>query len=281
MKKKTLENILFQNGGIKNPSCFSIYKSTCTKLQRCLDGLIDAPLLILNLFLNTHEDKVLESKLQNPEKVKNVAKLLQSILVVDWNGLFDQENVQGILNDAKTYLDLMNQIFPQPILEAKFEASNQIYVNLKSEFTQWLNDQILLVDEIGGKIKPNNLDQLMIATRGCHSSTSYQGNQDVWNIMSNIVGGMLNTRSKIFLQQQFGNRLQLKTIQEIQNVLELSSTLHVIRFLSMFTLEDQIKDLYGTFLYMINLTSLWNEFRPWPIFLTLQIFFQVSMIMLT
>ena len=243
--------------------------------------MIDTPLLILNLFLNTHEDKVLESKLQNPGKVKNVAKLLQSILVVDCNGRFDQANVQGILNQAKTYLDLLNQIFPQPILEAKFEASNQIYVNLKSEFTQWLKDQILVVDEIGGKIKPNNLDQLMIATRGCHSSTSYQGNQDVWNIMSNIVGGMLNTRSKIFLQQQFGNRLQLKTIQEIQNVLELSSTLHVIRFLSMFTLEDQIKDLYGTFLYMINLTSLLNEFRAWPIFLTLQIFFQVSMIMLT
>ena len=254
MNKKTLESLLFRNGGIKNPSCFSIYKSTCTKLQRCLDGLIDAPLLILNLFLNTHEDKVLESKLQNPVKVKNVAKFLQSILVVDCNGRFDQANVQGILNQAKTYLDLLNEIFPQPILEAKFEASNQIYVNLKSEFTQWLKDQILVVDEIGGKIKPNNLDQLIIATKGCNSSTSYQGNEDVWNIMSNIVGGMLNTRSKIFLQQQFGNRLQLKTIQEIQNVLELSSTLHVIRFLSMFTLEDQIKDLYGTFLYRINLT---------------------------
>ena len=255
MKKKTLENLLFQNGGIKNPSCFSIYKSTCTKLQRCLDGLIDAPLLILNLFLNTHEDKVLESKLQNPEKVKNVAKLLQSILVVDWNGLFDQENVQGILNDAKTYLDLMNQIFPQPILEAKFEASNQIYVNLKSEFTQWLNDQILLVDEIGGKIKPNNLDQLIIAAKGCDSSTSYQGNEDVWHIMSNLVGGMLNARSKIILQKKFGSFLQPKIVQEIHTALDLSSALHVIRFLSMFTIEDQIKDLYGMYKYILCIIS--------------------------
>ena len=134
MNQKSLESLLFQNGGIKNPSCFSIYKSTCTKLQRCLDGLIDSPLLIINLFLNTHEDKVLESKFQNPGKVKTMAKLFQSILVVDWNNLSDQKNVPDTLNEAKTYLDLMNKIFPQPILEAKFEASNQIYVNLKSEF---------------------------------------------------------------------------------------------------------------------------------------------------
>ena len=119
MNKKSLESLLFQNGGIKNPSCFSIYKSTCTKLQRCLDGLINSPLLIINLFLNTHEDKVLESKFQNPGKVKNVAKLLQSILSVDWNSWSDQKNVQNTLNEAKTYLDLMNKIFPQPILEDK------------------------------------------------------------------------------------------------------------------------------------------------------------------
>ena len=119
MNKKSLESLLFQNGGIKNPSCFSIYKSTCTKLQRCLDGLINSPLLIINLFLDTHEDKVLESKFQNPGKVKNVAKLLQSILSVDWNSWSDQKNVQNTLNEAKTYLDLMNKIFPQPILEDK------------------------------------------------------------------------------------------------------------------------------------------------------------------
>ena len=119
MNKKTLESLLFRNGGIKNPSCFSIYKSTCTKLQRCLDGLINSPLLIINLFLDTHEDKVLESKFQNPGKVKNVAKLLQSILSVDWNSWSDQKNVQNTLNEAKTYLDLMNKIFPQPILEDK------------------------------------------------------------------------------------------------------------------------------------------------------------------
>ena len=130
MNKKSLESLLFQNGGIKNLSCFSIYKSTCTKLQRCLDGLIDSPLLIINLFLNTHKDKVLESKFQNPGKVKTMAKLLQSILVVDWNSRSDQKNVQDTLNETKTYLDLMNKIFPQPILEAKFEASNQIYLKI-------------------------------------------------------------------------------------------------------------------------------------------------------
>ena len=116
---------------------------------------------------------------------------------------------------------------------------------MNSEFTQWLKDQILVVDEIGGKIKPNNLDQLIIAAKGCDSSTSYQGNEDVWNIMSNLVGGMLNTRSKIILQKQFGSCLQPKLIQDLHKVLELSSTLHIIRFLSMFTLEDQVKDLYG------------------------------------
>ena len=78
-----------------------------------------------------HADKVFESKLKHPGKVKNVSRLLKSILVVDSEESYDQEKVQVMLDEARTYLDLMNEIFPHPILEAKFEVSNQIYMNLK------------------------------------------------------------------------------------------------------------------------------------------------------
>ena len=252
MHKKSLESLLFGNGGIKNLSCFSIYKTTCKKLQKCLDGCIDTPLIILNLFVHFHADKVFESKLKNPGKIKTVSKLLQSILVVDSEEGFDQEKVHTMLNEARTYLDLMNEIFPLPILEAKFEVSNQIYLNLKSEFSHWLKDQILVVDKVSGEIKPNNLDQLIIASKGCISSSSYQGNEDMWNMMTHIVGGIINTRSKMILQQQFGTSLQAKTTQDIQNVLDLSSAMYAIRNLSIFTLEDQIKDLYGIYSDLYN-----------------------------
>ena len=224
--------------------------TTCKKLQKCLDGCIDTPLLILNLFIHVHADKVFESKLKNPGKIKTVSKLLQSILVVDLEEDLDQEKVQAMLYEARTYLDLMNEIFPLPILETKFEVSNQIYLNLKSEFSHWLKDQILVVDKVSGEIRPHNLDQHILVAKGCVSSSSYQGNEDVWNMMSHIAGRIYNTRSKTILQQKFGTSLQARTIQDIHNVLDVSSAFHEIRILSMYTLEDQIKKVCG--MYSVN-----------------------------
>ena len=245
INSKTLESLLLENGGIKNQDCFHTYKHTCFKLQKCLDGYIDNPLLILNLFLVTIEDDVSKSKLRDPRVVNHLAKVFQSILPVNSEYLSDQKNILDVLKEAKTYLDIMNDIFPKPILETKFEVSNQIYLNLNLEFSQWLKNQILIVDRISEEIKPSGLDLFIEKAKAYYTITSLDGNELLCNHLSDLVGGMLGTRTKSILWQLFGGQIYSEAMKCIHSVLNLTNALYLIHLFSMFTMEDRIKHIYG------------------------------------
>ena len=245
INSKTLESLLLENGGIKNQDCFHTYKHTCFKLQKCLDGYIDNPLLILNLFLVTIEDDVSKSKLRDPRLVNHLAKVLQSILPVKTEYASDQKNILDVLKEAKTYLDIMNDIFPKPILETKFEVSNQIYLNLRLEFSQWLKNQILIVDRISEEIKPSGLDTFIQTIKAVDKITSIDGNQLLCNHLFNLVGGMFGARTKSILWQIFGGQIHSEAMECIRSVLNLTNALYFIHLFSMFKLEDRIKYIYG------------------------------------
>ena len=91
--------------------------------------------------------------------VKHIAKFLHSLLIINSEGgCSDQKDVQEILNEAKRYLDIMNEIFPKRICGTNFQTINQVYINLRLESCQWLMNQIILVDKISEEIQPGGLD---------------------------------------------------------------------------------------------------------------------------
>ena len=245
VNSKTLEKLLLENGGIKNQTSFQIYKSTLYKLQKCLDGCTDNPLLILNLFLNVNEDIVLKSKLKEPHLVNHLAKVLQSILIVNSKDSSDPKPVLGVINEAKTYLDKMNGIFPKGILETNLEVTNQIYVNLRLEFRQFLKNQILIVDKISEEIKPSGLDSLIQTGMKVVTGTSHKQNQLILNHLCDLIGGMLGTRSKAILWQLFGSQIHSRDFQNIHKVLDITNALHAIYMFTIPTYEDRVKHIYG------------------------------------
>ena len=245
INSKTLESLLLENGGIKNQDCFHTYKHTCSKLQKCLDGCIDNPLLLLNLFLLTTDNEDFRFKLKQPHSVNHLAKVLQSSLIVDSEYPSNQKDIPDVLNEAKTYLDIMNDIFPKPILETKIEVSNQIYLNLRLEFSQWLKNQILIVDRISEEIKPSGLDSFIQKTKAVDTISTVDGNELLCNHLFDLVGRMLGTRTKSILWQLFGGQIHSEAMQCIHSVLNLTNALYLIHLFSMFTLEDRIKHIYG------------------------------------
>ena len=243
VNSKTLENLLLENGGIKIQTSFQIYKNTCYKLQKCLDGCTDNPLLILNLFLNVNEDIVLKSKLKEPRVVNHWAKILQSILIFNAEDSSDPKPVLGVLNEAKTYLDIMNGIFPKGILETNLQVSNQIYLNLRLEFRQFLKNQILIVDRIGEEIQPSGLGTLIQTGMTVAEGTPH--NQLILNHLCDLIGGMLGTRSKAILWQLFGCQIHSRDFQNIHKVLVITNALHAIYMFTIPTYEDRVKHIYG------------------------------------
>ena len=187
---------MFESRCIKNKALFHIYRSSGRKLDQILEGLMDQfPLLLLVLLVSVTEDKFL-TKLTDPSRVKDIAKLFVSGLTKE-SQQANEDMIKEIISSAITHLDLMNQIFPSDVLEIKIDVVNQLYLNTKTDFTNWLLERIKSVEEINITVRPNNIDSFLECLAICNSS--YHGNENLWQFTTKWFGDVIQQRSKKIL----------------------------------------------------------------------------------
>ena len=237
--KKTVEKLLLLNGCIKNKSLFHIYKISGRKLCQILEGVMDQyPLLLLALLVSVTEDEFL-SKLKDPLQVKDIENMLISGLITE-SQLLDEAMIKEVISNARTHLEMMNQIFPSDVLEVKIKVINELYLNTKEEFTSWILQKLEVVENVNTVIRPNNIDEFIQMCTSC--SRSYEGNKVMWQYTTNWLGSVMVNRSMKIL----GMILPNSTVTDIKSTLGLSNTLILAKIISIFSLEDQIREFCGT-----------------------------------
>ena len=117
------------------------------------------PLLLLALFVSVTEDKF-QSKLKDPSRVKNIADLFLSGLTKE-SQQSNGATIKEVISKAKIHLDLMNEIFPSDLLEVKLEVANQLYLNSKEDFTNWLLDCVKVVEDTNTIVRPCEIDKFI------------------------------------------------------------------------------------------------------------------------
>ena len=196
------------------------------------------PLLLLALLVSVTEDEFL-SKLKDPLQVKDIENMLISGLITE-SQLLDEAMIKEVISNARTHLDMMNQIFPSDVLEVKIKVINELYLNTKEEFTSWILQKLEVVENVNTVIRPNNIDEFIQMCTSC--SRSYEGNKVMWQYTTNWLGSVMVNRSMKIL----GMILPNSTVTDIKSTLGLSNTLILAKIISIFSLEDQIREFCGT-----------------------------------
>ena len=233
-----MEMIMLHNGSIKKTALFSIYKRSCKKLHEILEGLIDQyPLLLLTLAVSNLDDEF-QNKLLRPSEVKDVSKLFISALA-ETSQLSDEGLIKEAILGAKLEFNLMTEIYPINLLEMKLEVTNQMYLNTKEEFTFWLLEKVKMVEDVNTIVRPCEFDKFIQVTSSCNDS--YHGNQEMWHYTTKWLGNVMKNRS----MKIFAEILPNTTFTNIKSTLCLSNALTLVKTLSIFSFEDQIKDFCG------------------------------------
>ena len=229
---------MFRNSCIKKPSLFHIYKKSGQKVHQTLEGFMDQyPLLLLALLVSVTEEKCL-SELKAPSRVKDIANLFMSGLAKETQQPIEAD-IKDVISNAKIHLSMMNDIFPSDIWAVKLEVTNQLYLNTKTDFINWLVEKTKIVEDVHTSVRPANIDEFIHFCSSC--SRAYEGNRLMWQSLTKWVGSVIENRSMKIL----GKMLPNSTVTDIKRTLALSNTLSIVKMISVYALEDQIKTFCG------------------------------------
>ena len=240
----TLEKLLFVNRCIEDKACMEIYKNCCWHVQNSFDGLISHPaMVILTIFVNIGSwpfEK--QRKLEESRRIKHMHNLFLSVLAKNWENC-DAEKAKKYIDEMANRFALMNEIFPCPKLAMRLELTKSVYFDCKNMFESWIRNQYDYIENIRHQVCPSDIDQFIQGCKICLTTGDL-------TILSSV-GKICGERSKLILKHQIGLNTNMKC-DEIEGILTLSSTLNILKNLTMSSMEDQIKQFCG--MMTVNIT---------------------------
>ena len=124
----------------------------------------------------------------------------------------NEASIKEVIFNAKIHSDLMNEIFPSDILEVKLEVTNQLYLNTKEEFINWLLQKLDIVENENTSIRPADIDEFILFCTNC--SRAYEGNRLMWQYTTKWIGSIMENRSMKILGKRCC-QIQLSPISEV------------------------------------------------------------------